>query len=1102
MASPQASSCPSIEALERLAAGESLDDAVERHAQECHECGSALRRMREDNDLIREYGAPCGSSFVSSRISGDFPRIEGYEFKAEIHRGGQGVVYRAVQLSTKRVVAIKTLAPRSGLNARHHRRFEREIEVVAQLRHPNIVTLFDSGVSSAGRHYLVMEYVQGARLDEHLRSVPAMTVHATLELFDTICCAVQFAHQHGVIHRDLKPANILVDAAGSPHVLDFGLAKAVGLEFTADSYTVTRGGEFIGTLAYASPEQVRADPERVDNRTDVYSLGVILYEMLTRTLPYPVEGALSDVVRTIADVEPTRPSQHRRDIDNDLDTIVLKALCKDPQRRYQSVESLHRDILHHLAGDPIDAKRDSTWYVLRKTLRRHLLGVVVAAGFVVVLAAFAATMFVHSRKLAIERDQLRQTNRALQIGEARQALGARNYAVAEDGLWRVYLDDTIGQPQAATGLDGTAGPIDAYWGLWEFYSHQPCLRTWQAHSSAVAGAASPDGRTLATLGRDGPLSIWDLESGQLLESATLPAAPNGRCSPTFLPNGRQMVWGDLDGFIHLWNLDERRFDAEVKVHDRQIARLSVSPDGSAMIVSGLRTAASILDVPSLEDRGEISNSRGPVHSASFSAKGESIVSLDAQGIVTVHRWPDLTKGTELPPIPFFDVSYPSPQACMHPDGDELAVKFGVQVVLLDPSIERVKASHSLHVNLLDLAYDPDGRYLVVSDNNKLTLFSEGLSSERMRQYHHRQLFDFDFVPHKKLIATANRDGTAKLWESDPGAAFREIASSLHTVHCVAVNADGRLLAIAGGLPKISFRDDTEIPIRVLDLQSGEVVFSSNVHANVVACVAFNPSGSILASGGHDKMIRLWDLSSQRCQMTIPAHDREISTVAFSPDGRLLMSGGDDAVKVWDTATGELLHVYRDHGSRGRVPWVCFSPDGTLLASCGASGGRNSVFLHNISTKESIELFHNPDAGTRALCFSPDGRLLAAGSDGGRIDLWDVRTRSFVAGWPAPPHDIFTLGFHPEGRILASAGCGSDITLWDPTNPSTPYLATLQENGGMVFSVRFHPDGRRLISGGTAPVVHIWDLTHYDRHIEGNRQYQIDRLRKGGTSIVP
>lgn len=333
--------------------------------------------------------------------------IKRYRILRELDVGGQSVIYQAIQDATGQKVAIKV--PREGryITKAERRRFEREIELVARLKHPNIISIFDSGFTEDGRKYYAMDYVRGQRLHQHVRD-KKLSLEKTLRLFATVCDAVQFAHQRGVIHRDLKPSNILVDAEGNPKILDFGLARSM----SASAQTVvSMTQELLGTLPYMSPEQTRGDPDEIDTRTDVYALGVILYELLTGKYPYPVTGNVVDVLRTITEVEPSPPSRqwtakegihgrsHRRlrqgecPIDNEVHTIVLKALAKERDRRYQSARELADDVRRYLANEPIEAKRDSGWYVLKKTLRRYRTGVTVAAIlFAMVVTLLAITV--------------------------------------------------------------------------------------------------------------------------------------------------------------------------------------------------------------------------------------------------------------------------------------------------------------------------------------------------------------------------------------------------------------------------------------------------------------------------------------------------------------------------------------------------------------------------------------------------------------------------------------------------------------------------------------------------------------------------------------
>lgn len=318
--------------------------------------------------------------------------VPGYRIIQEIGRGGMGVVYEAEQQDPRRKVALKV---HHGVAADeyHLKLFRREIQTLARLEHPDIATIFEAGQTAAGQHFFTMELVHGRPLNVYLRDA-ALAWRDRLALFLRICAAVNYAHQRGVIHRDLKPSNILVDAAGNLKILDFGLARILDESGQATTIT-TEVGRIVGTVPYMSPEQAGGLPGAVDVRSDVYALGVMLYELLTGHLPYDLQNVrLHEATRIIMHEPPRRPSTIARHVRGDLETIVLKALEKEPARRYQSAAALAEDIARCLRGEPIEAKRDSTWYVLRKQLRRHQVPVLVTASIVV--GSIAAAMVASS----------------------------------------------------------------------------------------------------------------------------------------------------------------------------------------------------------------------------------------------------------------------------------------------------------------------------------------------------------------------------------------------------------------------------------------------------------------------------------------------------------------------------------------------------------------------------------------------------------------------------------------------------------------------------------------------------------------------------------
>jgi len=347
--------------------------------------GPGAERLKRTPDTLARDDADADADAKADTFAG-------YDIIRELHRGGQGIVYLAVQRSTHRKVALKVMREGPLASPSSPARFEREIRVLGQLNHPNIVTIHDSG-RSGSNSFFVMDYVSGQALDEwarELKGEPRERISQILRLFAKICDAVQAAHRRGVVHRDLKPSNIRVDFDGEPRVLDFGVAKIASEE---DSSLMTLTGQFVGSLPWASPEQAEGHPDLIDSRTDVYSLGVILYSLLTGQFPYDVTGTMRDVLDRIARTPPARPRSVSREIDGEVETILLKALSKERERRYETAGEFGDDVRRYLQNEPIMARRDSMLYLFRTRGRRVVGNHPVGTSLIVLVFSTLAAQF-------------------------------------------------------------------------------------------------------------------------------------------------------------------------------------------------------------------------------------------------------------------------------------------------------------------------------------------------------------------------------------------------------------------------------------------------------------------------------------------------------------------------------------------------------------------------------------------------------------------------------------------------------------------------------------------------------------------------------------
>ncbi|MBL8879702.1 MAG: protein kinase, partial [Phycisphaerales bacterium] len=581
----------------RRAAGDLLSDeeAAAAYPQLAPRLAAELRKLAIVQQARRSahYSEQCRAAPGHAGAPLAANAIPGYELRGEIHRGSQGVVYLATHCSTGREVAIKVMKHGPFADAFDRLRFEREVRVLGALKHPNIVSIYDSGIA-LGHSYFVMDYIAGRPLDAYVeqsgRDVPAI-----LRLFTKVCDAVSAAHICGVIHRDLKPGNIRIDDRGEPHILDFGLAKlddvnvlngaasprrAAPADVPPDAFTQT--GQFVGSLPWASPEQAEGVGANIDIRTDVYSLGVVLYQALTGRFPYAISGALRTVLDTIQSAPPRPPSQVRREINDEVETIVLKCLQKDRARRYQSAADLSQDLQRYLRGEPIDAKRDSRLYLLRKQFRRNRISVLAALSvFISLIAGIIATT--------------RSTNRALQAEADALALARAESRLREQAQWEAYKA-SLAAADAALSANNAAmakarlesAPLSHRGWEWRYLNARldQSLRSYALPSTLAARPViTPDhSRVFAPL-TNGEIQSIDPSTGEMRQFASI-GSPD-ITTLAISADGTRLAVGMRDGAVRLLDaFSSRELLRFRSQHAGPISAIAFAPNGSAIVTGG------------------------------------------------------------------------------------------------------------------------------------------------------------------------------------------------------------------------------------------------------------------------------------------------------------------------------------------------------------------------------------------------------------------------------------------------------------------------------------------------------------------------------------
>ncbi|MHC4070924.1 MAG: WD40 domain-containing protein [Planctomycetota bacterium] len=1102
-----------------------LRSAAERRAYLKGVCGddldllarveALLKVQASERSIVEAAAASLDMTLETEPLTeGPGTRIGRYKLLQLIGEGGFGVVYMAEQREPiRRRVALKII--KLGMDTKQViARFEAERQALAMMEHPNIAKVLEAGATDTGRPYFVMELVKGISITEYCDK-NNLDTRQRLELFIEVCRAVQHAHQKGIIHRDIKPTNVLVtlrdDDTPVPKIIDFGIAKATQARLT-EKTLFTEFKQFIGTPEYMSPEQARMGELDIDTRSDIYALGVLLYELLTGTTPFDREklrsSAYDEMLKTIRETEPPKPStrlntlgdvltevaKHRhaepselcKIITGDLDWIVLKTLEKERTRRYETANELVADIQRHLGDEPVIAGPPSTTYRVGKFVRRNraLVTAIAAVLVVLVVGIVVSTIFAigQSRararaEQAREKEAIARAEAVAARDEARQAekIAQQQRQVAEEqaearrrALYfnqialaaAAYHDDNMPRVRELLGLC----PEDLRG--WEWYRlwhiSDLSLMTLRGYSERVRSVAfRPDGKRIVSGSTDRTVKVWDSATGS--ELITLQGHEDRLRSVVFSPDGKRIVSGG--GALKIWDAETGSQVMTLEDHTGDVVSAVFRPDGK-QIVSGSEDGT--VKVWDAETGSEVMALRGDeelLHCVGFSPDGKRIVS----GGGALKIW-DAATGTEL--MTLRGHGSPVNSVMFSPDGkfivsgsDDRTVKIwdaetGSEVMTL--------RGHSDDIPCVQ--FSPDGKHIVSgSDDMTIRIWDAATGTELMTlRGHGSRVNSVMFSPDGKLIVSGSADETIKLWDA---AVDREriVIRGHNREDCadcgawaLAFSPDGRRI-VSGSVDYTLRMWDVERGTEVMTLRGYEngVGSTGGPQERIWRSLAFSPDGKRIVSGSKDNMLTIWDVDSGAEVMTLQGHESNVRCVVFSPDAKLIVSGSEDnTLKVWDTDSGSEMMTLREHSAG--VFSVSFSPDGKQIVSGSEDG---MIKIWDTATGAAVMTLDGHDSMVTSIVFSPEGKCFVSGGKDGMIRLWDTTTGAEVMTLPLQKDGVWCVAFSPDGKQIISSTWNGDegtVRLWDAGTGAE--VITLQWKERVVLSVAFSPDGKTVALG--------------------------------------
>jgi WD40 repeat protein/serine/threonine protein kinase len=1007
-------------------------------------------------------------------------RFGDYELLEEIARGGMGVVFKARQSSLDRLVAIKMLLFGSLAGAEEVQRFRTEAAAAASLQHPNIVAIHEVGFRD-GQYFIAMDYVEGRSLAEIVQPGPLPPRRAATYV-KNIGEAIQYAHERGILHRDLKPSNVLIDEHDQPKVTDFGLAKR--LEKDSE---LTLSGQVMGSPSYMAPEQAAAHRGLVGKRSDVYSLGAVLYHLLTGRPPF-VAATVAETLQQVQNTEPVSPTVLNPHLPRDLKTICLKCLEKAPARRYQSAQELADELGRWLRGEPIQARPVSRPEKLWRWCRRKPVIATLSASTLLLLLAVAigspiALFYINKHRHNAEQlaGDLRRSLYAAQMNQAFRAWDVGNLDVA-----RALLNAQRPPP----GTEDLRG-ADWRW-LWELCrSEAQAEIPTQGELMVTAAEPSPDGRRVATAGSSTNIIIYDL-AGKT-EPQTLRGHTRGLMglhSLAFSPDGRHLasVSGGALQFngpfeLLLWDLAT---GSATKLEERPTSYLAVaySPNGRWLASACLDGTVGLWDAQTHSNLAMLHGHQGQVYSAVFAPDSQTLFTGGEDG--TVRRW-DVSNFREI--LPRIESTQPFGNLALSPDGRTLAIESVDHHLhlrdLASGKTQKLRYTQAEHGPLAPV-FSPDGRLLVFGTGNNIRIWDMETGLEkRVLRGSTGNIMSLRFLPDGQHLVSACEFGRPLLWNINRPDKLQTLRGFSQGIKSIAVSSDSRWVAVGSA---DFFEPARPSEVIVFDLASQKPLMPPLEHPQGVTSLTLPADGRFLVTGCWDGSARVFSMPEGRLLRTLTnALSRNGGNLVLSPDGRSLVTCGGTPrqMAVWDTLSWEAKPLLNQ--IQGGPMGFAFSPDGSLLATPFnwwstiiwnmPAGATNTVIRFNQS---------------RGSAFSADGSMLAIYGFFD-IELFQAKTWKHLGTLKGHEHVVNQVAFAPDGKTLASAGIEGALRLWSV--PGGEAITALYDHLNSVEAVAFTPDGRWLISGSRDKIVKLRRIPSFEEIDTTERSEQAATARE-------